>query len=871
MANVSEGSGLEADEDNETLDPAYLAHFSEHLNHVRSHLSGNGGTGRLSPSFFAPTGYWTSAEKDAFFHALIVHSRLRPDLIAEEVKTKTVVDVCVYLDLLEEGCANTPSAVQRKDLPTALEVSDDWIALEEQKALALVRELPMLEEHALQQSREEEIRLHKNALRARKGQARISSNERDREGEKRRHDEFKRWLEAREEEWKEKDMFRALDLASLKTMDSILREDDERQWFEARQSQVHKQDGETSLRVSQRPIDENMMNKGQLVLQAQQVSSPPADEEMIDPLLQAQSTSSPGVSLAPYEHSECTSAMPVIVHAPSHTLAQPHFRPSTPPFQTISLPAGDTSTSEPHTHTSYPVKGYVEPDRTAEISLSPAARRRLYKRLHMRRKRAQAKGCVVDETTHLLKPGRKRNVGKEGKGAEVSGLSGDNEVAVSSGYAGNADNRHANMFEKDTTHIARATPTPHDSPCPGNDELLGGNEIPTRHPHQSGMTLPYKLRAKLEAMGLDAEKLYEEGLGLLHLGGLAKLMQLYNKLNDVPLSVVSQVSCDTIQLLHIHAVAFLTRLMHRAIVSAGQERLAKMHTKAWRLGDNQVITTANVEHALSLMGCGDLSKRTHFESLLHRLDLEAKSGGEDNEGGIAPAQSRSKEILKDGRKRARLTGSNLSSRLEDSGTEIDDAEDDTDLEMNLQNEDEDEDEDEDKTSDNNEILPVRNLPLHRAIFAPFIRLPPYMSSSGGPSEIVDPLSYMPWPEATLSSDSMEPIPDDELVVKETDVDALLAELLDEEELDKRDQMVEDIYEKGLWAKFSTTRTTGDEGPGAWGGMQSTTQPGRKRKRNDRANDDDGDGPMLGGSPSLRFREPDPHGAVKSKVYVLDSD
>jgi hypothetical protein len=48
---------------------------------------------------------WTDVEKDAFFHAVAVYSRLRPDLIAASIKTKNMYDVCLYMRCLDDALA----------------------------------------------------------------------------------------------------------------------------------------------------------------------------------------------------------------------------------------------------------------------------------------------------------------------------------------------------------------------------------------------------------------------------------------------------------------------------------------------------------------------------------------------------------------------------------------------------------------------------------------------------------------------------------------------------------------------------------------------------------------------------------------------
>lgn len=106
---------------------------------------------------------WTDAELDRFFSALGRHSRLRPDLIAQDVGTKNIVQVTVYLSALAAGSAEvllgeteTPTRLDawalkssrrsretrrrkrnlalRRKMPAAREVSAHWLAFEEREA-----------------------------------------------------------------------------------------------------------------------------------------------------------------------------------------------------------------------------------------------------------------------------------------------------------------------------------------------------------------------------------------------------------------------------------------------------------------------------------------------------------------------------------------------------------------------------------------------------------------------------------------------------------------------------------------------------------------------------------------------------------------
>lgn len=114
--------------------PLYLSLFHQHLNQLSEHLSYAARAD--SHSITVINGVeWKSSEKDAFFHALSVYSRLRPDLIAASIETKNEVEVLEYISLLEEAIQeNVQEDICRKNLPLAHEVSDTWIVWEEENA-----------------------------------------------------------------------------------------------------------------------------------------------------------------------------------------------------------------------------------------------------------------------------------------------------------------------------------------------------------------------------------------------------------------------------------------------------------------------------------------------------------------------------------------------------------------------------------------------------------------------------------------------------------------------------------------------------------------------------------------------------------------
>jgi len=119
----------------------YAEKFQYHQNYVQNHLNGElEDTPPLLPSFLPPASYWTSSEKDRFFHGLSLYSRFRPDLIAEHIKSKSTFDVSVYLDALRVAASReTPNHQTgfRNQMDIAMEVTEEWVSHEEALAVSL--------------------------------------------------------------------------------------------------------------------------------------------------------------------------------------------------------------------------------------------------------------------------------------------------------------------------------------------------------------------------------------------------------------------------------------------------------------------------------------------------------------------------------------------------------------------------------------------------------------------------------------------------------------------------------------------------------------------------------------------------------------
>lgn len=727
----------------------YLAHLHAHNTEVRSYLLGHPQIKEhhLAPSFFAPNAFWTVKEKDQFFHALSVHSRLRPDLIAEEIGTKTLADVCAYIDMLEDGLRQSGAVADdsaadvipeyldferlpREDFPIAYEVCDEWVAFEESLAEAAAAQEPVMVAESLQKARDEEAHQFQLQIRARKGTAKLADNSRDRVGEKLRKQQYKEWLEQKRKAWKEEDALNGMDVDMMKAIDMLIREYEETKGL-VQQEEPDKVNDEVAPSVAE-PAEANSAPANSWDQPSKVVGD--FDEELIDPILRA-SSSAPTAVHTPQPEG------PDRIHTPDPSAFDPHdlFRPRTPPFMHLR-PSDSSSTLIGHENNalftpSVAGSSSMAPSE-ADAQLSPASRRRFMKRMYMRRKRAEKSGGVVEETTARLKPGRK--------------------------------------------------------PLKRPGETVDENE-PTRHPRFSGKPRQAKMKDDLVNAGITAEWLEHESLNLFHFGAFHKLMRIYQSLHDVPDSVVSEISIHTLRLLRDELVQFLFRIVQHVVISREQEMKAKMHTKVWRLAENQVVTAANVAHAVSLLGLEHHDKKAHFQDLLSRLGL-AEEIFSDDEG----AEHDSPPVKRSKGKQKATSCSDI--------------------------------EPEDETTPATLPPLLQGVPVHRLVFPPYVRLP------GGVTQVSSDsmLSYIPWAHGMNTDDPEE--------VSDVDEDALeLAEahdLLQEAELDKLDRSLAKEHEDALFDEFGIhqEKRTITDASGTWDvsrvekRQRPLQKPGGRRKR-----------------------------------------
>ncbi|KAI5889557.1 uncharacterized protein SCHCODRAFT_02586122, partial [Schizophyllum commune H4-8] len=147
---------------------------------------------------------WTASEQDAFFHGLAVYSRLRPDLIASCIPTKTVPDVCAYLGALEEAASYHPlpdALDRRRTAPLAMGMSESWLEWEETQATRLVAAEPDWEAYASDAQRQDTLATYPS-------------------------DTSDPAREALQAHWKSEDALHTLDAHKLRAISHILRADE---------------------------------------------------------------------------------------------------------------------------------------------------------------------------------------------------------------------------------------------------------------------------------------------------------------------------------------------------------------------------------------------------------------------------------------------------------------------------------------------------------------------------------------------------------------------------------------------------------------------------------------------------------------------
>ncbi|KIJ15649.1 hypothetical protein PAXINDRAFT_11763 [Paxillus involutus ATCC 200175] len=308
------------------------------------------------------------------------------------------------------------------------------------------------------------------------------------------------------------------------------------------------------------------------------------------------------------------------------------------------------------------------------------------------------------------------------------------------------------------------------SEAPSDVESEAAKEISTKT--KGGLTLPYKLKAEFAALGVDAAYLRAQGMDLLHLGVLGRLMGLYASLEcgtdgeretDETVSVQS-IDAKLIQHLQTAMISFVTDVAHRAIVWKERELRLKKRSRAWRQGEQ--IAPSAIEHAVNAIGACHHSHKQYFRSLLLFYGLS-------DHGDTKPRNTSIKY-----RTASPLAAPSLPAHASDDDHPTGGP---ADSEAGAED------------SDRVAPSPAPFVP-HREIYTPLIRPP---SACG-----INPLdclsqTYMREVTRTQRGGSQD-LEEEELISDETDEEELEAELREEDELDRRDMKMAGKLEQCLW-------------------------------------------------------------------------
>lgn len=217
---------------------------------------------------------WSQTEVDAFFHALSVYSRWRPDLIAEAVETKGEVEIVEFLITLD-SCARsgaTGTGDVMSTAPAAIEVSDEWVVAEEAMAAALAVEENHGELQELEALRRKRVRDAKADMIPRGKRRRVTvevgvdeDSERDDVEDESMSVEvikgkarFDKWHARKIAAWEQDDLLGKLEDVHLQVLDVMLREDEEAQkgkdLSREGSADVISQDLDTNLKVDMKAL-----------------------------------------------------------------------------------------------------------------------------------------------------------------------------------------------------------------------------------------------------------------------------------------------------------------------------------------------------------------------------------------------------------------------------------------------------------------------------------------------------------------------------------------------------------------------------------------------------------------------------------------
>ncbi|KAI6046274.1 hypothetical protein EDC04DRAFT_2629653 [Pisolithus marmoratus] len=686
---------------------------------------------------------WTPTEKNALFRALSVYSRWRPDLIAAAVPTRSALEVDLYLVALEEGAQSLKRAengdeslsdldVDEEDsgsdseLEPAYEVSDAWVGVEESLASYIIEG----ENSALLERYRNSFSAEKAKAKRPRGRPRIGGGARPRyrrRGARRFASDVDAQSQGRVDSQREGET--QADQSSV-----------------ARQVQTMSSDGPLAKRPRLGKREDYLTCLGDAHLRAlDSILSDDEESVMMEkcrreyqdaasPLSETREGDSPGRKYEREMQTVTNVIDPELLAmsgVPGNTTSTMTSVPTKSTAGTARSPlasSGPPPTKATVTHDADVVQSGVRAANEAPAMLnldrlSPILRRRLQNRLYMRRRRAKLKG--KQEASYST---------TEFESADI-------------GWTAPKDKSRVTTPES-------STPT---------SDAESDNDRPTKAKRATRyLTLRTKLRSMYSKLDIDAAYLRAQGMDLLRLSALTRLMGLFTAFecgspsddastNGVEEELPFTIDAALIQHLQAAVVFFVTDVIYRAIMwKEGQIRLKQ--DVVWGNSD-QILTVSVVKRAVEALGVRYKSHKEFFAEFYSRNHAESR--GAENEPAATHHFNRS-----------------------------------TDLEGGCE--------------DGDPAVPM--LSTHSDLYMSLIRPPPVLG--------VHPLdcfsrTYMR--EATGRADRAGEEEAD-WMSSETDEEALDAELRDDEALDDEDMENAAEYEEILWEALGDASDTTDEGP-----------------------------------------------------------
>ncbi|KAF5317108.1 hypothetical protein D9611_003959 [Ephemerocybe angulata] len=588
---------------------------------------------------------WTEQEKDAFFHAVSTHSRLRPDLIAASIKTKTMLEVSLYMRSLEDAIAQ----LKADEIESESEDTDSHSSSNsdvEGEAGTAARDGAGGKRGESSRHREFESDASKKARRDAKLEA--AALER-RANAPSAYEMGKDWVPLEERlarvisslEDDEQRRLARLQLSQFQSQHhaqphaSTSRSDDTHIDTNANDSRKPKRDLKGKGKAREEDLEEPSPAQPRAPSSTRNLSWNTSNVYFVDGQLQilegilrdaedvraaadlaaanANATSASFSSSRPARKSRAVSSNPdPNAHPPPSPSSpastsnvaqqQSHAEVGLDDGSDVDMyilprrgrseesPQGSRSGSRSRSRSQSQSHGQQQAEDNLEgEDVCAAVRRRFLKRVYMRKQRALKSGGkeaveAVDTTSVRLKPGRKPNKRLERareKASEKAGKKRKRAVDDDAGREDDEDSENSDAGDQESDE---------------DSEVEGGRGRRLQSKNEME-----RFKAEFEEAGIDEALLTKEGLGCFNLSMLGKLMNYFvDGYRSRAIQGTPAISAALIRVLLTTVVEFLVDVVHRSIVLA-EARSALQSSKVWK-DTNQWITVHSVKTALEIVG-----------------------------------------------------------------------------------------------------------------------------------------------------------------------------------------------------------------------------------------------------------------------------